>query len=120
MVKGKMMSKRSHLLMLTVLITVLTVVLNMVQSHAGDVDEWLEAGLLVKELSTHWGNREYQQAKDKIDAKLVEKPGWIPAVILKSAYYRYIVKGKKVVPLWQVQYDKYLFHYDIEQASNMR
>jgi len=32
----------------------------------------------------------------------------------------YIVKGKKVVPLWQVQYDNYLFQYDIEQASNMR
>jgi len=32
----------------------------------------------------------------------------------------YRVKEKAVVPLWQVQYEKYLFHYDIEQASNMR
>jgi len=119
------MSKRSRLLMLTVLITVFTAVLNMVQSHAGDVDEWLEAGLLVKELSTHWGNREYQQAKDKIDAKLVEKPGWIPAVILKSAYYRYIevdnsealsVLGTiedSISSLDPEQYKKFLAMYDL-------
>lgn len=32
----------------------------------------------------------------------------------------YRVKDKAVVPFWQVQYDNYIFHYDIEQVSNMR
>jgi hypothetical protein len=53
-------------------------------------DECLEAGEFVEELSAHWSAGEYQEAKDKIEAKLLEKPGWLPAVILQSAYYRYI------------------------------
>jgi len=57
---------------------------------AESTDEWLEAGQFVQELSAHWNAEEYQQAKDKIEAKLAAKPGWLPAVILKSAYYRYI------------------------------
>jgi len=32
----------------------------------------------------------------------------------------YIVKGNTVVPFWQLQYDNYLFHYDVEKVSNMR
>jgi hypothetical protein len=44
----------------------------------------------VQELKTFWNTGDYQQAKDKIDNMLMASPGWIPAVILDSAYYRYV------------------------------
>ncbi len=54
------------------------------------MSEKQEAEQYVYELKSSWNAGEFQQAKDKIDTMLTANPGWIPAVILESAYYRYI------------------------------
>ena len=54
------------------------------------MSEKQEVEQYVYELKSSWNAGEYQQAKDKIDTMLTANPGWIPAVILESAYYRYI------------------------------
>ncbi len=81
---------RKSCTVLTLVIVLATIMFLTIRLIAQSADEKLEAGQFVQELSTHWVTKEYQQAKDKIDAKLAAKPGWLPAVVLKSAYYRYI------------------------------
>jgi hypothetical protein len=71
-------------------LALLTAVFTVRLDAQGGGQDRLEAGQLIQALSTFWSAGEYEQARVLIDAKLLEKPGWLPAVILKSAYYRYI------------------------------
>ncbi|MBN1803757.1 MAG: hypothetical protein JW837_00770 [Sedimentisphaerales bacterium] len=57
---------------------------------AGSTGEKQVAEQAVQDLTSFWNTGEYQDAKDHIDTMLTASPGWIPAVILDSAYYRYI------------------------------
>ena len=83
-----MLRKAPTVLILVVAASIIALIT--IRLSGGSSDEWLEAGEFVEELSVHWSAGEYQEANDKIEAKLLEKPGWLPAVILQSAYYRYI------------------------------
>ena len=65
-------------------------ILAVVRLEAGVDEDREEAGLLIGDISADWSNHQYQDAKDKIDAKLAARPNWLPAVILNSAYYTYI------------------------------
>ena len=56
----------------------------------GDAGEKDEAWQLIQSTTQYWQTEQYEEAKNVIDAKLGEKPGWIPAVILVSAYHRWV------------------------------
>jgi len=60
------------------------------QLWADDMSDAQEACQLLSSVKTCWQAQDYLQAKNLIDAKLTERPGWIPAVILKSSYYRWV------------------------------
>jgi len=83
------MYKRMNFIILSIILISLSVIF-VIRCYADGGDEKSEAVALVQQTSAHWAAHEYQQAKDLIDAKLAEKPGWIPAVLLKSAYCRHI------------------------------
>jgi hypothetical protein len=49
-----------------------------------------EAKEFIIQLSLAWQKRDYERCKDIIGKKLLEKPGWIPAIVAEYGYWTFI------------------------------